>query len=349
MGGGAQGGALECSSPYPANADTWAVYGPFSLVGATQAELTFYLYGNTQESANCSNDYLFVGAATDGKNFSGGRLCGPYQAGPDGRGFTGFRLNLADWLGQPRVWVAMAFESDGSVTEFGYMIDDIALSATFGADSRMVRLPILLQGVQHSQPTLTPTRTQTQPAATATPTASPTPSPRPTRILRYDEENAEIRRAPFPVVSPARVSIQALRFDEPVARELVAVQFVVLTEDGTAVDETVGIEVWQADSSGKAATRVHQQQETIRLAAGERAELTYSLTSGPKTVGPVFYVGMRTLSTNRPKPVMPGGIYKDSEVTPADFYRSYGRLGSNDPPTEKIPWGNLVIRAVVLE
>jgi len=59
VGGGAQGSALGCDGEYPNTARTWAIYGPFSLVGATSASLDFYVYGVTEYgSEECPYDFL---------------------------------------------------------------------------------------------------------------------------------------------------------------------------------------------------------------------------------------------------------------------------------------------------
>ncbi len=50
VGGGANGGGLSCGSNYPNNAESWMVYGPFSLENATAAGMNFKLWTNTESA-----------------------------------------------------------------------------------------------------------------------------------------------------------------------------------------------------------------------------------------------------------------------------------------------------------
>ena len=91
VGGGSRGQSLACGSNYPDDANSWMIYGPFSLADATAAEVRFsyWLYSE--------NDYdtLFVGASTDGEWFYG-----PYASGDSGGWQSGrFDLTNVDTLG----------------------------------------------------------------------------------------------------------------------------------------------------------------------------------------------------------------------------------------------------------
>ena len=46
VGGGVDGGRLPCGADYPDNADSWMIYGPFSLADATSAEAKWRLWFN---------------------------------------------------------------------------------------------------------------------------------------------------------------------------------------------------------------------------------------------------------------------------------------------------------------
>ncbi len=48
VGGGANGAGLPCGANYPNNADSWMVYGPFSLQGATAAEFSLQQWVNVE-------------------------------------------------------------------------------------------------------------------------------------------------------------------------------------------------------------------------------------------------------------------------------------------------------------
>jgi len=173
VGGGAQGNALACEADYPSNAETWAVYGPFSLAGVSSATLTFYLYGESEWDADCVYDYLYVGGSSDGENFQGGELCGDGTEGPDGQGYTRFPFDLDTWLGQGQVWVAFLFVSDGSLEYNGFTIDDVSINVSTG--------PTTPTTTDTPGPTATSTETS---APGPTPTSTETPGPVSTRPLR---------------------------------------------------------------------------------------------------------------------------------------------------------------------
>jgi hypothetical protein len=124
VGAGTDGAALACGSNYPDNADSWMVYGPFSLVGATAAELNFKLWLSTESS----NDGVSRLASINGTNFYG-----YYTSGNSG-GWMDRTLNLrsvptlGNLMGQPNVWIALRFFSNGSTNyaEGGY-VDDVVL------------------------------------------------------------------------------------------------------------------------------------------------------------------------------------------------------------------------------
>jgi hypothetical protein len=124
VGGGANGAALSCGSNYPDNADSWMVYGPFSLAGATAGELRYKLWLNSEKTY----DQLCAFASLNGSDFYGTCISG------NTNGWTDRVLDLANvytlgnLMGQPNVWVALVFRSNGSVNyaEGGY-VDNIVL------------------------------------------------------------------------------------------------------------------------------------------------------------------------------------------------------------------------------
>ena len=124
VGAGAQGSTLSCGDNYPNEAESWMVYGPFSLSSTTAADLKFKLWLNSESDY----DGVCRMASTDGINFSG--LC----TSGTSPGWIDKTLDLANvgslgnLLGQPNVWIALIFSSDGSDTfaEGGY-VDNIVL------------------------------------------------------------------------------------------------------------------------------------------------------------------------------------------------------------------------------
>ena len=335
VGGGADGSAMGCGSPYPNNMDAWAIYGPFSLAGATQADLSFYLYGNTEITANCSHDYLFAGASINGANFFGRYYCGPYQAGPDGRGFTRIGLDLSNYLGESPVWIGFKFGSDATVNDFGYMVDDVALSATFGAASRSVRIPIMIRKAQQSQPTLTPTRTRTQPPATLTPTPSPTPKP---LELKYDPDQ------PDGGYRYPGAGIAAVKFNVSGSRQVILLKYYVRSNQNATVEATekVNLEIWLATDPPQ---KVYESPKSISVPPswGEWVYLSVPLDP-PVTVSGDFFVGMR----------WPALASEPDDTTPLVFLGRYGsgfhhtyQGGGDSAPAYEAAWGDGMVRVLV--
>lgn len=153
VGGGAQGSQLwNCGGYYPNNVKSAMVYGPFSLEGAQGAYLTFELWLNSERNY----DHFFWGASVGGY-FYGYAMSGSSQF------WVSESLDLTDvytlgnLTGEPRVWIALGFESDSRITyPGGAFLDDIELRrctfkcapthSTFasGIGSELVRAPVSL-------------------------------------------------------------------------------------------------------------------------------------------------------------------------------------------------------------
>jgi predicted secreted protein len=124
VGGGADGSSLGCGSDYPDYADSWMIYGPFSLQGATAADLQFKLWMDSESGY----DYAFWGASTNGVDFYGLGVSG-YSAGWVDRALDLSDVyNLGNLLGEPEVWIALVFQTDGD-THYpeGAYVDNIVL------------------------------------------------------------------------------------------------------------------------------------------------------------------------------------------------------------------------------
>jgi hypothetical protein len=111
------------------------VYGPFSLAGASDAELAFQLWLNSEPEY----DGVFSGASIDGVEFHG------YSVTGNSAGWVQQVLSLkdvpglGDLSGQEEVWIALLFVSDGVVRlQEGAHIDDIVLRKYVG---RLADLP----------------------------------------------------------------------------------------------------------------------------------------------------------------------------------------------------------------
>ncbi len=124
VGGGANGSGLGCGATYPLSVDGMMVYGPFSLAGATSADLSYQLWLNVESNF----DKVCRLASTNGVDFFG--TCTVTSTG----GWISRTLDLGNVysigsvLGQPQVWVAIEFISDSSINmaEGGY-VDNIVL------------------------------------------------------------------------------------------------------------------------------------------------------------------------------------------------------------------------------
>jgi predicted secreted protein len=124
VGAGAHGSQLSCGSSYPNYAESWMVSGPFSLVGATAADLQFEQRLDTE----VGHDRMCRLASTDGMYFYGS--CSSGHSG----GWVHALLDLSNvysignLLGEPQVWVGLVFQSDESVNYAeGAYVDAISL------------------------------------------------------------------------------------------------------------------------------------------------------------------------------------------------------------------------------
>ena len=142
---GADGSSLNCMDSYPHGLNTWAIYGPFDLSGATTATLTFYMYGITEGETGCPFDYLFVGDSIDGAAFSGSTYCGDWTGGPDGNGYYMQTRDLSSRVGQSNVWVGFAMFSDDSVNDIGITIDDVSLTVDGDESNHPLFIPVVLK------------------------------------------------------------------------------------------------------------------------------------------------------------------------------------------------------------
>jgi C1A family cysteine protease len=108
---------------YPNDMYAWMIYGPFSLADASDAELNFWHWLDTEYEY----DYLYSWASIDGEYFYGWYYTGDFG------GWVSQSFDLTDvytlgnLCGQSQVWIAFIFESDDVVTDKGAFIDDVVL------------------------------------------------------------------------------------------------------------------------------------------------------------------------------------------------------------------------------
>ena len=124
IGAGADGSALSCGANYSDRTDSWMVYGPFSLQGATAADLRFKLWLNSE----MNYDYVYRLASIDGYNFYGSGVSGNTGGWIDQTLDLANVYGLGSLLGHSQVWVAIEFYTDYSVTySEGAYVDNVVL------------------------------------------------------------------------------------------------------------------------------------------------------------------------------------------------------------------------------
>jgi len=123
IGAGSQGGSLPCGAEYTNNAESWMMRGPMSLADATAAELRFKMWLNSEP-----NDGLCRMASIDGYNFYGYCTSGVTSVWVDQVLDLEDVYTLGDLTGEPKVWVALIFISDGAIYyQEGAHVDDILM------------------------------------------------------------------------------------------------------------------------------------------------------------------------------------------------------------------------------
>jgi hypothetical protein len=121
------GSTLSPPGPYPSNANTWMIAGPFDLSTAATAAVNFQEYLATE----LDYDYCYTMASSDGLNFIGWGWSG------DTSGWVPRTVDLSsmgsagtNFLGNPSVWIAFVFQSDASFNYEGAYVDDVVLTTT---------------------------------------------------------------------------------------------------------------------------------------------------------------------------------------------------------------------------
>jgi hypothetical protein len=132
VGGGLDGTSLSCGSDYPADVDSWMTYGPFSLAGATAAELRFRFWLYRGDAYD--RDEFCWSAGSNSAELQANELCLTYDTGA----WSPMTLDLGDpnalnLLGRPEVWIAFRFTSYGSGSQAeGAYVDDVVLRECVG-------------------------------------------------------------------------------------------------------------------------------------------------------------------------------------------------------------------------
>ncbi len=171
--------ALDPPGPYPSNMDAWMVYGPFDLGRASDAEVALFYHSVTE----MEYDQFWIAASADGDDWYGAGFSGDWVS--ECGGWCGYTLPLTDLgdlgnlCGQPEVYIALVFRSDGNIEYEGTYVDDVSLRAMVAGEETPTP-PVTATAVL--TPTRTPTPTSTV-GATRTPTLTATAALEPTRTL----------------------------------------------------------------------------------------------------------------------------------------------------------------------
>ena len=133
--GGANGVDPQYNN-YANNMDSWMMYGPFDLSGCSAADFEFY-YWNKSEA---NYDFFGWGASPNGSNVYGWQLSGSQES------WNYVDFDLAQYLGDSSVWLTFIFRSDGSNTDIGTFVDDIALWCLTETDVKSWTYMVYLAG-----------------------------------------------------------------------------------------------------------------------------------------------------------------------------------------------------------
>jgi len=128
------GSSVDPPGPYSSNADSWMVYGPFSLADAIDARVDIQVWIETETNY----DRFFIGASVNGGSFYGLSRSGGWAAHSGGDGWMNIALDLkrvptlGDLTGESQVRVALVFESDALYNFEGVYVDDIVIEKITG-------------------------------------------------------------------------------------------------------------------------------------------------------------------------------------------------------------------------
>ncbi len=121
--------ATPAGGPYPANMSGWMAYGPFSLENVSAAEATFKYWLKTQAT---NDTFQFMVSIDGGFHFWGFKRSGSPAGWQSGTFNFDDALLPTSALGQPVVYFAFIFESDGATQLEGAYVDALTITKTVG-------------------------------------------------------------------------------------------------------------------------------------------------------------------------------------------------------------------------
>ncbi len=124
VGAGELGLGLACGSQYPNSTTSVMRYGPFSLVGASAAQVSLKAWANMENWY----DNLCIYASRNGVDFYGQCISGHSATWADWGLDLGAVGSLGNLAGEPQVWISIEFVSDeDNNMEEGAYVDNIVL------------------------------------------------------------------------------------------------------------------------------------------------------------------------------------------------------------------------------
>ncbi len=121
--------AAPPGGPYPANMNAWVIYGPFSLLGASAAQVNFKFWLQSQTT---KDKFQFMWSTSYNTGYWGFTKTGTF-------GWTTGTLDFDDplfptsGLGKPSVYFALIFSSDGSTQDVGAYVDSLSITKTMAS------------------------------------------------------------------------------------------------------------------------------------------------------------------------------------------------------------------------
>jgi hypothetical protein len=115
--GGCANGVNPATTYYPNNARSYMVYGPFDLSDASDAELWF----NYWDQSEVNYDWFYWMVSRDGYAFDGSGVSGDFGT------WQFVNYDLSAYAGDSSVWIAFYFYSDASNVDDGPFVDDVTL------------------------------------------------------------------------------------------------------------------------------------------------------------------------------------------------------------------------------
>ena len=122
------GSSVSPPGPYPDDARSWMIYGPFSLSDANDAMVEFHHWLDTEQDY----DYFFWGASVDDSVFHGYQTTGRNQSWECDTFDLTDVPQLGNLCGEPQVWIGFLFDSDINTHYEGVYLDDIVVRKNSG-------------------------------------------------------------------------------------------------------------------------------------------------------------------------------------------------------------------------